>query len=113
MSAVKRADSAGIDPIYHSTTSFETLDYIPLVSTVSGIARGVFGIGETIVGAAVFPVQLIRRFCNIRHPFIFNLGVSNIVRGAIAIEPFVGNVILFLYDYSTVKKGFQEATGLI
>lgn len=98
---------------YQNPFRLEVLDYIPLVSTVSGVARAVFGVVETALGAVIFPIELVGRVCRYKQPFTFVYGVSNIVRGSIAAEPVVGNIILYLYDHSPViKRDFRRATGI-
>lgn len=113
MTAVNVNDSTTLDQDKLSTFRVEVLDYIPIVSTISGIARAVFGVIQAAVGVVAFPVQLCGRVTNVRSPFILNKGIANVVRGVIAGKPFVGNIILYLYDHSHVtKRDLRRAAGL-
>ena len=92
---------------------FRTLDYIPLVSTVSGIARAAFGILQVVIGVVVLPVQLCARVANYEHRYLINLGMSNIVRSTFAIFPITGNIALYFYDHSQfIKDDTQSIFGL-
>lgn len=99
------------DPI---DSTLAVLDYIPLVSNISGVARVIFGTAETIVGFVAFPVQLGRRVFGYKESFILNHGVANIVRGVVAQGPVISNIALYLYDHSLlIKRDFQVASGLL
>jgi len=87
-----------------STSRLKTLDYIPLVSAVSGITRSIFGALQMGVGTIQSTVDLVN-FCVHRcekdeGSYIFNQGKSNMVRGSVAICPILGNIILYVYDHS-------------
>lgn len=89
-------------------------DYVPVVSNISGTVRTVFGTAEAVIGVVAIPFQLLSRAAGRRHTFILVDGVANIVRGAIAEAPILGNVGLYLYDHMpSFKKDFQRATGLL
>ena len=95
-------------------SSFAVVDYIPIVSIVSGVARGFFGSIQTAVGVLLFPVELISRVSGHNHSFIAVHGIANVIRGAIACKPLVGNIVLYLYDHSPrMKLDFQKAVGII
>lgn len=90
-----------------------TLDYIPLVSEISGAARFAFGCLEVTLGIPAFPIQLIMRVLNDRSRFLFNLGISNIVRGSIAAIPIGGNIAMYMYDHMPhTKSDVQDLFGL-
>lgn len=90
-----------------------TLDYIPLVSSVAGVARAAFGILEATLGTVALPIQLVQRMCKVQHRFLFNLGISNIVRGSIAFMPIAGNITLYFYDHlPNTKSDVQNLFGL-
>lgn len=113
MSSVVSSDLSSFDPDKLSVLRLEVLDYIPLVSTVSGIARVMFGAIEATVGVVVFPIQLGGRVLNYRSSFVFNQGVANIIRGVIACTPIGGNIVLYFYDHSPViKRDIRRAAGL-
>lgn len=112
MSAIGTSDD--IDDTFDSGFSpVQFLDYIPLVSVISGVARAVFGIFETLFGIIALPFQLGARAIGRKHPFICIEGVANIIRGVIAIKPIIGNVILYIYDHSKVfKRDIRKAAGI-
>ncbi len=90
------------------------LDYIPLVSTVSGAARAFFGSIQSAVGVVLLPVQIAGRMAGHKQSFILIQGIANVVRGIIAAKPIVGNIAMYLYDSSKiVKKDFQIASGIM
>lgn len=92
---------------------FATLDYIPLVSTISGVARVAFGALEVALGAVVLPAQVILRICNVKHRFLLNIGVSNIVRGTVGATPITGNIALYIYDHTTTaREDIQNMFGI-
>ncbi len=78
----------------------EALDYFPLVSTISGVARVVFGTVQAAVGLVLFPIQLCGRIVNYKTPFILGHGIANIVRGCVATVPVFGNISLYIYDHT-------------
>lgn len=93
--------------------SFEILDWIPIVSIVSGVARAVFGFLQAVVGVFAFPFQLIGRTSHVKKPFILIQGFANMVRGSIAVKPIVGNVILYIYDHTSIFKGdLRKSLGI-
>ncbi len=92
---------------------FATLDYIPLVSSISGVARAAFGLLETTVGVVVLPIQMVQRLCNVQHRFLFNLGISNMVRGTISFVPIAGNITVYIYDHlPNTRADVQNLFGL-
>lgn len=77
------------------------LDYVPLVSTITGAVRIVFGLLETVFGIFVLPLDLVRNiFVGVNHQFTLTDGLANIFRGYVAAHPIAGNVALYLYDTS-------------
>ena len=89
------------------------LDYIPIISNISGVVRSIFGTIEAVVGIPTFPIELFVRATGARNTFLFVDGIANIIRGSVASTPLLGNVTLYLYDHSPmIKKDFQFATGL-
>jgi hypothetical protein len=90
------------------------LDYIPLVSTVSGVARVAFGFLQTVLGIVMAPVQIGQRVLgHNKSRFLFNIGISNIVRGDIASAPFIGNFVIYVYDHLPhIKMDVQHLFGL-
>lgn len=92
---------------------FGMLDYIPLVSTVAGAARIAFGVLEATLGVVVSPIQLVQRLGSNKSRFLFNLGISNIVRGSVAAVPVGGNIAVYFYDHlSNTKSDIQNLFGL-
>lgn len=92
---------------------FGTLDYIPVVSSVAGVARFAFGLIEAALGAVVLPIQGVQRMFNVEQRFLFNLGISNMVRGKIAFIPIIGNLALYFYDHMpNTKSDVQNLFGL-
>ncbi len=97
--------SSGSDSL--STSRLKTLDYIPLVSTVSGIARWFFGAMQMGVGTIQSTIDLVdfrvhrgEKLDRDDGSYIFNQGKSNMVRGSVAICPILGNFVLYVYDHS-------------
>ncbi len=88
-----------------STSLIKQLEYIPIVSSIVGIARVAFGLLQTLFGIVALPFQLCRdAYKGKSHPFILLNGLSNIVRGVIAFKPIIGNIILYVYDKMMEKK---------
>lgn len=83
------------------------LDYIPGVSTGSGVARICFGALQTLAAAVQSTVSLVD-LC--LHPiagtkisdgtYVDNQGRSNMARGTVAAIPILGNITLYIYDHS-------------
>ncbi len=93
----------------------DTLDYIPIVSRISGLARQLLGLGQTIVGIATFPFELAERARvsgNENPPFLAALGISNMIRGSIAKRQIRGNIALYLYDHCDMKEAVQRDFGI-
>jgi hypothetical protein len=92
----------------------KNLDYIPIISIVSGIARTAFGTLQQVAGLAQDTVSLVH-FCfhpsadsSIDNNTSLHLrGKANIIRGSIAICPIVGNITLYLFDHSSVSKDWE------
>lgn len=92
------------------------IDYIPYVSTFSGVARFVAGLIE-IVAAGVFAAYRAMRvlftnkgcFFNVfERAFIYTLhGMANMVRGAIAIYPW-WNLLLVVHDFKLGRFNYPE-----
>lgn len=111
ISAIDSTDSVSSGSDILNTFRLEVLDYIPLVSTVSGIARSIFGALQLGVGTIQSTVDLVD-FCV--HPcekldkddgsYMLNQGKSNMVRGSVAMFPILGNIVLYLYDHSRFAK---------
>ena len=111
ISAIDSTNSMSSGSNNLSTSRLEVLDYIPLVSTVSGIARSIFGFLQMGAGTIQSTVDLVA-FCV--HPYenfdkddgsyMFNQGKSNMVRGSVAMFPILGNIFLYLYDHSRFAK---------
>lgn len=101
-----------------SYSSLDFFDYIPIVSNISGIVRGIFGAVETMIGIPALPIQLLGRI--VFKPtekgyssFLFNKGISNIIRGSLAQGPIISNIALYIYDQSpSLKFDFQKACGI-
>lgn len=93
-----------------STVTFiKQLEYIPLVSTIVGIVRIVFGVLETIFGLFALPFQLARdAYKGKSHQFILIDGLANVVRGVVALKPIIGNIILYIYDRAMDQKPSSE-----
>lgn len=106
--------SLDTDYVERDFSSLKVLDYIPIVSTISGIVRIIFGGLETVLGLCLLTVQLIQRYYSQkRTPFLFVDGFANIIRGSIAAQPVVGNIVSYLYDYSsTIRRDIRRASGL-
>ena len=93
-------DSDSMDSNVPHPFRLEALDYFPLVSTISGIARVVFGTVQAAVGLVLFPFQLCGRVLNYKSSFILGHGIANIVRGFVAMCPVAGNISLYVYDHT-------------
>lgn len=93
-------DLTDIDLATRHPFRLETLDYFPVVSTVSGIARAIFGTVQTAVGLVLFPIQLCGKILNLNSSFILVHGIANIVRGLVATVPIGGNIALYVYDHT-------------
>ncbi len=92
-------DINGIIPREVNPSFFEKLDYIPLISTITGIVRIAFGIFEVAIGFCLFPWEIIRSTYTGRQcEFTLIQGGLNILRGYVATRPFVGNIGLYLFD---------------
>ncbi len=98
----------------------EVLDYIPIVSIASGVAR--VGLGALQVTASVAQdVASFIDFCC--HPSqgssiengtsLFLHGKANMIRGSIAIWPILGNITLYLYDHSSLAKDWERRVAAI
>src|SRR5262245_434433 len=89
--------SRGLEKV--ETKILDTLGYIPVVSTFSGIFRTKMGLVEVIVGIAtsIFGAlannQIINEFGN----KLFVNGCANILRGSIEMIPIV-NLLTLIYD---------------
>ena len=80
-----------------STSLIKQLEYIPIVSSIVGIARVAFGLLQTLFGILALPFQLCRdAYKGKSHPFILLNGLSNIC-----------NIILYVYDKMMEKKVHQ------
>ncbi len=97
--AIDENDSRFVLLLNKGPSLLQCMDHIPLVSTVSGVARVAFGLIQTCVGVVAFPFQVALRVSNHVRPFILINGFANIIRGSIAIVPIGGNIILYLYDH--------------
>ena len=106
------AGSAASDSDNPSTFELEVLDYIPLVSLVSGVARTIFGAMQLVVAAVQSTVDLVDFLF---HPYdersgkndgsyMYNQGRANMARGSVAMVPILGNIALYLYDHSRYAK---------
>jgi hypothetical protein len=116
ISSLNSTDSDRLDlDINRGILRVEVLDYIPLVSIVSGVARVFFGMLQTAAAAIQGTVSFVD-FCF--HPFrgssiddgnsLYLHGKANIARGSIAILPIVGNISLYLYDHSSLAKDWER-----
>ncbi len=85
-----------------SQSSFlNQLDYIPLVSTITGIARIAFGFIQAVIGLLVIPIEVLVGVCSQKNrQFTLVNGLAHVVRGAVATYPIFGNIALYLYDRS-------------
>ena len=95
--------SSGSDNLI--TFRLKTLDYIPLVSIVSGVARWVFGATQIVGGTIQSTIDLVHvlrtgKLDGDDGSYMYNQGKSNMVRGSVAIWPIVGNIALYVYDNS-------------
>jgi len=87
----------------HYPSFFQQLDYIPLVSTVTGVARVIFGVLEAVLGILTIPFELIRdAYEGKNHQYLLISGCANVGRGFVAGWPIVGNIALYLYDHSNL-----------
>jgi hypothetical protein len=94
-----------------STFEYKTLDYIPGVSIVSGVARMCFGLTQTVYAIGPSTVDLVNFFTTgienngkSSGKYIWNQGNTNILRGSIAIWPGIGNITLYIFDQSSYGK---------
>jgi len=109
MSAIGATD---LDDDYRSSC-IEILEYIPLVSTIVGLARAIFGLAETLIGLLTLPFELASRSIEHKKPLMVIDGLANIARGLIAAKPIIGNVILYVYDHSSAtKRDIRKGIGL-
>lgn len=115
-SSVNITDSNRVDLDNNRRTfRVEILDYIPMVSIVSGVARTGFGALQIYAAAAQSTVSLVD-FCF--HPSRgssiddgtswYLQGKANMLRGSIAIWPVLGNITLYLYDHSSLAKDWER-----
>lgn len=115
----KRIDFTNSNPIdldnNRHTFRAEILDYIPMVSTASGVARAGFGMLQIVAAFALNTASLVD-FC--LHPSrgssiddgtsLRLQGKANIRRGSIAMWPILGNITLYLYDHSSYAKDWER-----
>jgi hypothetical protein len=96
------------DPFF-SLTGYrvEVLDYIPVVSIVSGVARSIFGFlqmgysfGKEMV--SIFTDPLGKHTNDIL--ILYGHGKANVIRGGFVMTPIFGNILIYLYDHSEMKK---------
>lgn len=121
VSSINSTDSDHLDLDTHrGILRVEVLDYIPLVSIVSGVARSFFGLLQ-IGAAAIQGTVSFVDFCF--HPSrgssiddgnsLYLHGKANIMRGSIAMLPILGNLSLYLYDHSSLAKDWERRQAWI
>lgn len=103
----------GIDQVVERQPSFiDFLDYIPLISSLSGAIRIIVGVILSVVGFFALPSQIFG-VVNRKSPLIVVEGISNLIRGVIAMKPVLGNIILYVYDHGKIlKRDIRKAAGL-
>jgi len=106
-------DRVDLDSKQH-TFPVKVLDYVPIISTVSGIARSAFG----LLQIATAPVQDVVSFVNYCFNPAQNLnmnneanrlslrGKANMIRGSMAMYPIIGNISVYLLDHNC-EKGWE------
>ncbi len=93
----------------------EFLDYIPMVSIASGVARLAFGMLQTVAA----PIKDVVSFVDFySHPSggssidngtsLYVRGRANMIRGSTAMWPILGNITLYLYDHSSLAKDWER-----
>src|SRR5690348_11876662 len=81
---------------------FKQMDYIPIISIISGVVRGIFGAMEMMVGIFSWPIELLYDVADgSNHQLILIQGLANFFRGSVAVVPIFGNVYLYVYDRVT------------
>lgn len=80
---------------------WNNLGYIPVVSTITGLARALLGVIHSIVHLVM---ALFDGHNRAYHMEQVALGGRNIVRGSIEMVPIVGNLALFIRDLVVATK---------
>jgi hypothetical protein len=76
----------------------DKLGYIPVVGTVSGCCRMVYGVAKAVTSAASYVFSTIVTGSGKRFGYHFTDGLLHVGRGFIELFPFVGGAILQKYD---------------
>ena len=94
---------------------FNRVGYFPILSTVSGYVRAVFGAVELVTAVALAALQMLRLldFEGVLETGVYALhGVANIVRGMIEMMPII-NMFWFLYDNARLRLNYNGEEGLL
>jgi len=91
---------------HHNAPSvLRQLDWIPLISTITGLVRAIIGIVEIVIGIFSWPFELIYdSIQGTTHQLLIVQGCANVFRGSVAAVPLAGNFALYLYDNSNVVQ---------
>lgn len=87
----------------YATTSkhclLNKLGRIPVISTITGVGRVLFGVAQTIVhlACAIFTDRK-------RHLHEAGLGIKNIIRGVVEAIPVIGNITVTVIDHFKDRK---------
>jgi hypothetical protein len=110
--SVSLANSSRIDPANNQRAfSVEVLDYIPILSIVSGLARFAFGELQMASSAIqdAFSCFYPSKDSSVRsRSSLYLEGKANAMRGAVAITPILGNISLYFYDRSSLAKNWER-----
>lgn len=93
------------------------IDKIPYLSSYSGVVRVLAAQVQIIAGLAFAAIKAFMallegntwRLYEAKEGLVFCLhGLMNYIRGAIALFPFIGNLILFAYDYRFGRMEYRH-----
>ncbi|HNA62565.1 MAG TPA: hypothetical protein PKW79_05780 [Rhabdochlamydiaceae bacterium] len=82
-------------------TFFQQLDWIPAVSTVTGVVRVIFGLMEMAIGILTLIPELVYTLVSGKeHIYLIARGGLDVLRGLVANVWILGNVALYMHDTS-------------
>jgi hypothetical protein len=87
--------------VYEKPTLFQQMDWIPIISNISGTVRAIIGVVQIILGVfTLIPEMIYSVAAGESHVYLITAGALNIIRGIVAEIWIAGNIALFLYDTS-------------
>lgn len=101
----------------HAEKFLNPIDKVPFISSYSGVARILAAEVQIVAGIAFAALKIFMALLEGRWHHLYEAkqglalclhGILNIIRGAIAIFPFIGNAALIFWDYQVGRMEYRS-----